>query len=153
MPGFELRLAIPETDVDDPLNLERFVRAQNPVFEQVCAELRGGGKESHWMWYVFPQMKGLGYSPTSLRFAIASREEAEAYLEHPILGARLKECTQLVLLIEGLSIRDIFGDPDYLKFHSCMTLFAQVTPKERVFKEALDKYFGGELDRATLDRL
>jgi uncharacterized protein (DUF1810 family) len=153
MPGFELRLAIPETDVDDPLNLERFVRAQNPVFEQVCAELRSGGKESHWMWYVFPQMKGLGYSPTSLRFAIASREEAEAYLEHPILGARLKECTQLVLLIEGLSIRDIFGYPDYLKFHSCMTLFAQVTPKERVFKEALDKYFGGELDRATLDRL
>jgi uncharacterized protein (DUF1810 family) len=153
MPGFALPLAIPETDVDDPHNLERFVKAQNPVFEQVCAELRSGGKESHWMWYVFPQMEGLGYSPTSLRFAIASREEAEAYLEHPILGARLRECTQLVLLIDGLSIRDIFGDPDYLKFHSCMTLFAQVTPKERVFKEALDKYFGGELDRATLDRL
>jgi uncharacterized protein (DUF1810 family) len=139
--------------VDDPHNLERFVKTQNPVFELVCAELRSGGKESHWMWYVFPQMKGLGYSPTSLRFAIASREEAGAYLEHPILGARLKECTQLVLLIDGLSIRDIFGYPDYLKFHSCMTLFAQVTAKERVFKEALDKYFGGELDRATLDRL
>jgi uncharacterized protein (DUF1810 family) len=153
MLGFELRLAISKTNVDDPHNLERFVRAQNPVFKQVCAELRSGGKESHWMWYIFPQMNGLGYSPTSLRFAIASREEAEVYLEHPILGARLKECTQLVLLIEGLSIRDIFGYPDYLKFHSCMTLFAQVTPKERVFKEALDKYFGGELDRATLDRL
>jgi uncharacterized protein (DUF1810 family) len=146
-------LGKPETDVDDPHNLERFVKAQNPVFAQVCAELRSGGKESHWMWYVFPQMKGLGYSPTSLKFAIASREEADAYLEHPILGARLRECTQLVLLIDGLSIRDIFGYPDYLKFHSCMTLFAHVTAKEGVFKEALDKYFGGELDRATLDRL
>jgi len=153
MPGFALPLGIPETDVDDPHNLERFVKAQNSVFEQVCAELRSGGKQSHWMWYVFPQMKGLGNSPTSLRFAIASREEANAYLQHPILGARLRECTQLVLLIDGLSIRDIFGYPDYLKFHSCITLFAQVTPKERVFKEALDKYFGGELDRATLDRL
>jgi uncharacterized protein (DUF1810 family) len=139
--------------MDDPHNLERFLNAQDPVFEQVCAELRSGGKGSHWMWYVFPQMKGLGYSPTSLKYAIASREEAEAYLEHPILGMRLKECTQLVLRIDGLSIREIFGYPDDLKFHSCMTLFAQVTPKERIFQEALNKYFGGEPDRETLDRL
>ena len=137
----------------DPYHLERFVEAQNPVFEQVCSELRNGGKEGHWMWFMFPQMKGLGYSPTSMKFAISSREEAEAYLKHPILGPRLRECTHLVLLIEGLSIRDIFGYPDYLKFHSCMTLFSQVTSENQVFKDALQKYFGGEPDRPTLDRL
>ncbi len=144
---------IPEAEVVDHHNLVRFVEAQNPVFEQVCAELRSGGKEGHWMWFIFPQMEGLGYSPTSLKYGISSREEAEAYLKHPILGPRLKECTQLVLLIDGLSIRDIFGYPDYLKFHSCMTLFAQVKSESEVFKDALKKYFGGELDRPTLARL
>ena len=139
--------------MDDPYNLERFVKAQNPVFEQVCAELRTGGKESHWMWFMFPQIKGLGYSSTSMRFAISSKEEAEAYLKHPILGPRLRECTELVVLVDGLSIRDIFGYPDYLKFHSCMTLFAQATSENQVFKDALKKYFGGELDRPTLERL
>ena len=139
--------------MDDPYRLERFVEAQNPVFEQVCAELRHGGKEGHWMWFVFPQMKGLGYSPTSMRFAISSKEEAEAYLRHPILGPRLRACTELVVLVDGLSIRDIFGYPDYLKFHSCMTLFAQATSENQVFKDALKKYFGGELDRPTLERL
>jgi uncharacterized protein (DUF1810 family) len=156
----ELRISIssfaslvPEAAVDDPYNLERFVKAQNPVFEQVCAELRSGGKESHWMWFMFPQIKGLGYSSTSMRFAISSKEEAEAYLRHPILGPRLRECTELVVLVDGLSIRDIFGYPDYLKFHSCMTLFAQATSENQVFKDALKKYFGGELDRPTLERL
>lgn len=144
---------IPEADVANPYKLERFVEAQNPVFEQVCAELRRGGKEGHWMWFMFPQMKGLGYSPKSMKFAISSREEAEAYLKHPILGPRLRECTQLVLRIDGLSICDIFGYPDYLKFHSCMTLFAQVTSEDHLFKDALQKYFGGEFDRPTLDRL
>jgi len=139
--------------VGDPYHLDRFVEAQNPVFEQVCAELRQGGKEGHWMWFVFPQMKGLGYSPTSVTFAISSKEEAEAYLKHPILGPRLRECTELVVLVDGLSIRDIFGYPDYLKFHSCMTLFAQATSENQVFKDALKKYFGGELDRPTLERL
>jgi uncharacterized protein (DUF1810 family) len=139
--------------VGDPYHLDRFVEAQNPVFEQVCAELRSGGKESHWMWFVFPQIKGLGHSPTSMRFAISSIEEAEAYLRHLILGPRLRECTELVVLVDGLSIRDIFGYPDYLKFHSCMTLFAQATSENKVFKDALKKYFGGELDRPTLERL
>ena len=102
---------------------------------------------------MFPQIKGLGYSSTSMRFAISSKEEAEAYLKHPILGPRLRECTELVVLVDGLSIRDIFGYPDYLKFHSCMTLFAQATSENQVFKDALKKYFGGELDRPTLERL
>ena len=137
----------------DPYNLERFVEAQNPVFEQACAELRRGGKEGHWMWFMFPQMKGLGYSPMSMKFAISSKEEAEAYLKHPILGPRLRECTQLVVLVDGLSIRDIFGYPDYLKFHSCVTLFAQATLENQVFTDALKKYFGGELDHPTLERL
>lgn len=138
----------------DPHNLERFVQAQNPVFEKVCSELRSGGKESHWMWFVFPQMKGLGYSPKAHEFAIRSREEAEAYLSHPILGPRLRECTRLVMLIpDGIGIREIFGYPDYLKFHSCMTLFAQVTQQDQIFKDALRKYFDGKLDIATLERL
>ena len=145
--------------MDDPFNLERFVRAQDfvrgqkPVFEQACAELGGGGKEGHWMWFIFPQMKGLGFSPKSTEFAIRSRNEAEAYLSHPILGPRLRECTRLVNLIEGLSIRDIFPYPDYLKFHSCMTLFAQVPTEAQIFQDALQKYFGGDSDRRTLELL
>ena len=146
-------LNAPEPIVDDPYNLERFVRAQNPVFDQVRAELRRGAKERHWIWFIFPQIKGLGYSPTSLRYAISSMDEAEAYLKHPILGPRLRECTELVVLVDGLSIQDIFGYPDYLKFHSCMTLFAQVKSESEVFKDALKKYFGGKFDGSTLERL
>jgi uncharacterized protein (DUF1810 family) len=138
--------------VADPYNLSRFVKAQNPVFEQVCSELGGGHKRSHWMWFIFPQIKGLGHSYTAIEFAISSRAEAEAYLQHPILGPRLKHCTQLVLNIEGRTIEDIFGYPDNLKFRSSMTLFADVTLDNRVFKDALQKYFGGEQDRLTLDR-
>jgi uncharacterized protein (DUF1810 family) len=139
--------------VDDRYNLDRFLEGQEPVFEQVRSEPRRGSKETHWMWFIFPQIKGLGFSPTSQRFAISSREEAEAYSSHPILGSRLRECTRLVLLTDGLSIRDIFGFPDHLKFHSCMTLFAQVADDNQLFEDALQKFFNGKLDIATLQRL
>ena len=135
----------------DPYNLQRFVDAQKPIYEEVCAELREGCKRSHWMWFIFPQLKGLGFSETARMFAISSRAEAEAYLEHPILGPRLRECAQLVTLIEGRSLDRIFGYPDNLKFRSCMTLFAQATAENEVFLKALKMYFGGKFDQATLD--
>jgi uncharacterized protein (DUF1810 family) len=140
--------------VNDPHDLQRFVDAQAPVFEQVCAELREGRKRSHWMWFVFPQIKGLGQSEAARRFAISSPEEAEAYLQHPILGPRLRQCTRLVNLVEGRSIEQIFGHPDDVKFRSSMTLFAHVASENRVFQEALQKYFGGKPDEhLTLERL
>jgi len=139
--------------MDDPHNLQRFVDAQSPVYERVCSELRDGRKRSHWMWFIFPQIRGLGYSELASRFAISGREEAEAYLQHPILGPRLRECTRLVNLVEGRSIDRILDCPDDLKFRSSMTLFAKATPDNRVFNEALSKYFGGEPDQATLERL
>ena len=137
----------------DPYNLERFVQAQNPVYPQVCVELAAGRKSSHWMWFVFPQLKGLGRSAIAQHFGIASRAEAEAYWRHALLGARLKECTQLVLAVEGRTALQIFGSPDDLKFHSSMTLFAQVAPDEPVFQRALTQYFGGEGDAGTFERL
>jgi len=139
--------------VKDPYDLQRFIEAQNPVYEQVCAELRNGRKESHWMWFIFPQVRGLGHSRTAVRFGIASREEAEAYLQHPVLGPRLRECTGLVNLVEGRSIRQVLGSPDDLKFRSSMTLFASVAPDDQIFTAALQKYFGGEFDRLTLEKL
>src|SRR5215471_14890599 len=111
-------------DRDDPFNLQRFVDAQNSCFDRVRSELQDGKKRSHWMWFIFPQIKGLGHSPMAQKFAISSKEEAAAYLEHPMLGPRLRQCTQLVNCLEGGSIGDIFGNPDDLKFRSCMTLFA-----------------------------
>ena len=135
------------------MTFERFVEAQNPVIGRVLAELGAGRKTSHWMWFVFPQIQGLGHSPMARRFAIASRAEAEAYLQHPILGPRLRECTQLVNTVEGRSIEAIFGYPDYLKFRSSMTLFAHVAADNQVFRDALRKYFGGEYDPLTLERL
>ncbi len=138
---------------DDPYDLERFVNAQNPVYERVCAELRNGLKEGHWMWFIFPQLRGLRYSPTAIAFGISSRQEAEAYLEHTVLGGRLRECSRLVNLVEGRSVQQIFGYPDDLKFKSSMTLFASVTQDNQVFQDALQKYFGGEFDRLTLERL
>jgi uncharacterized protein (DUF1810 family) len=134
----------------DPYNLQRFVGAQQDVYEDVCAELRAGSKSSHWMWFIFPQMKGLGMSATSDWFGISSLNEAKAYLQHSVLGRRLRECTQLVTLVQGRSIRDIFGSPDDLKFRSCMTLFAHATIENRVFLDALRKYSGDEFDPATL---
>lgn len=138
---------------DDPYNLQRFVDAQEPVFDEVCSELRDGRKRSHWMWFIFPQIRGLGYSSMSLKYSIASLPEAEAYLNHPILGPRLRECTRLVNRVEGRSIEEIFGSPDNMKFRSCLTLFAQATPENQVFRDALEKYFGGEFDPLTLERL
>ena len=138
--------------MSDPHNLQRFVDAQNPVYDKVCSELRDGRKKSHWMWFVFPQSAGLGSSPLARKFAISSLGEAAAYLTHPVLGSRLTECTRLVNLVEGRPIEQIFGFPDDLKFRSSMTLFAHATP-DWVFIDALQKYFGGELDPATLARL
>ena len=138
----------------DRFNLRRFVEAQAGVYEQACAELRAGWKRSHWMWFVFPQIRGLGSSEMAVRYAISGREEASAYLEHAVLGARLRECAGIVVGVEGRTVEEIFGYPDDLKFHSSMTLFAEVEgPAERVFHEALKKYFGGKTDRATLERI
>jgi len=149
MPGS----AMAENDKNDHYNLQRFVDAQGPVFEEVCLELQEGRKKGHWMWFIFPQIEGLGSSPLARKFAISSRKEAEAYLNHPILGPRLRDCTRLITLVEGRSIDQIFGDPDDLKFHSSMTLFANATSNDQVFRDALHKYFGGEPDRLTVERL
>jgi uncharacterized protein (DUF1810 family) len=140
-------------DVADPFDLQRFVNAQRAVYDRVIAELREGRKRSHWMWFVLPQIAGLGSSRMAQRYAIASRAEAAAYLAHPVLGPRLRECTRLVLAVEGRTLHDIFGSPDDMKFRSSMTLFAEAAPGEEVFRSALDKYFSGESDAATLARL
>ena len=138
---------------DDPFALQRFVRAQDPVYDEVRAELRSGYKRGHWMWFIFPQIEGLGYSSMAQRFAISSRAEAEAYLGHPVLGPRLRECTQLVTRVEGRLIDEILGPVDSLKFRSSMTLFAHATADNEPFTNALQKYFGGEFDPRTLERL
>ncbi|RPH50566.1 MAG: DUF1810 domain-containing protein [Lysobacterales bacterium] len=138
---------------DDPFNLQRFVTAQQHVFDKVTAELRSGEKRSHWMWFIFPQVRGLGRSSMAEKFALSSAAEALAYLRHPLLGARLQECTQLVNSIHGRSLNEIFGSPDDWKFRSCMTLFAHVTPSDSEFLEALEKYCRGEPDPKTLEIL
>jgi uncharacterized protein (DUF1810 family) len=140
-------------EAHDPYRLERFVEAQNGVYPQVCEELRRGRKRSHWMWFIFPQIRGLGSSPTAVEYAISSRDEAARYLEHPILGPRLEECTELVTQIEGRPIGEIFPYPDDLKFRSSMTLFAHAAADNRIFLEALREYFGGQFDPLTLARL
>jgi uncharacterized protein (DUF1810 family) len=137
---------------DDPFDLKRFVEAQAPVYARVREELRAGEKRGHWMWFIFPQIQGLGRSPTAERFAIGSLDEARAYLEHPVLGARLRECTELVNTVEGRKASEIFGFPDDLKFHSSMTLFAKAGD-EAAFRRAIVKYFGGEMDSGTLERI
>ena len=137
--------------MDDPFDLQRFVAAQAPVYAQVTAELAAGRKRSHWMWFVFPQLKGLGRSAMAQHYGIASPAEARAYWAHPLLGPRLAQCTGLVLAIDGPSVHEIFGSPDDLKFRSCMTLFAQATG-EPLFTRALEKYFGGEADPRTVER-
>ena len=136
----------------DPFDLKRFVRAQDPVYRDIQGELTRGRKQSHWMWFVFPQVAGLGFSAMSQRYAIASRAEASAYLAHPILGPRLIECTRLVLAVEGRTINAILGAPDDAKFRSSMTLFGAVSDQP-VFGEALTRYFAGERDGATLEIL
>jgi uncharacterized protein (DUF1810 family) len=134
-------------------DLERFVRAQAPVYDTVVKELGAGRKRSHWMWFIFPQLEGLGLSEMAQRYAIASVDEAAAFLAHPVLGARLRECAALVLAVPGGSVDAIFGHPDNMKFHSSMTLFAAVPGTDPVFGQNLDKYFRGAPDSLTLARL
>jgi uncharacterized protein (DUF1810 family) len=143
-----------EIGMGDRYDLERFMEAQAGVYGQACGELRAGKKRSHWMWFVFPQIRGLGSSPMAVRYAISSVEEAQAYLDHPVLGPRLRECTGIVLGVEGRRVEEIFGYPDDLKFHSCMTLFARVEEGGGgVFEEAIAKYFGGKMDGGTVGLL
>jgi len=129
--------------------LSRFLEGQEPVFDQVLEELRRGRKTSHWMWFIFPQIKGLGSSSMAIKFAISNLAEAQAYLAHAVLGPRLVQCTQLVNAVDNRSIDDIFGYPDNLKFRSSMTLFHRAAPEEQVFRAAIYKYFNGEFDSAT----
>lgn len=134
----------------DPHDLNRFVKAQADDYDRALSEIRSGRKRSHWMWYIFPQYEGLGYSATSRHYSIKSRAEAEAYLSHPVLGPRLTECVEAVLGVEGRSAFDIFGYPDELKLKSSATLFACVSPPGSVFHQLLDQYFGDERDEQTL---
>jgi uncharacterized protein (DUF1810 family) len=138
--------------MSDPFDLQRFVDAQAPLYQRVLAELRQGQKQSHWMWFIFPQLAGLGHSPMARRFALASSEEAAAYLDHGVLGRRLLECTALVNAIADKTIREILGSPDDLKFCSSMTLFAAVSPDPE-FATAIAKFCGGTPDPKTLQLL
>jgi uncharacterized protein (DUF1810 family) len=145
--------AVESGPADDPHDLDRFVLAQADDYEQALAEIRGGRKRSHWMWYIFPQVEGLGFSSTSRRYSIRSLAEARAYLDHPVLGRRLVECAEAALGVEGRSASEIFGSPDDMKLKSSATLFASVTPPDSVFARLLDRYFGGERDGRTLQLL
>jgi len=137
----------------DPFDLKRFVDAQAPVYRSVVDELRGGRKRSHWMWFVFPQLRGLGSSPMAAHYGIASLDEARAYLRHDLLGRRLHECTQLVNQVQGRSIAEIFGWPDDLKLCSSMTLFARATDDNQDFVALLNNYYDGQEDQLTVARL
>jgi uncharacterized protein (DUF1810 family) len=134
-------------------NLERFVDAQIGVYDTALAELRAGHKRTHWMWFIFPQIAGLGHSAMAQRYAIRSADEAAAYLAHPVLGPRLRACAAAVASHHDRGVDEIFGQPDNLKFHSSMTLFADVAPHEAIFQTCLDQFFDGRADPATLDRL
>jgi uncharacterized protein (DUF1810 family) len=138
------------TATSDPYDLNRFLTAQARNYDVALAEIRTGAKRSHWMWYVFPQLAGLGSSPTAQRFAISTLDEAGAYLSHPVLGPRLLECVEALLALSGLSAHEIFGWPDELKLRSSMTLFAVVSQPSSVFERVLDQYFAGERDAKTL---
>ncbi|NGZ96816.1 MAG: DUF1810 domain-containing protein [Nitrospira sp. WS110] len=139
--------------MSDAYNLHRFLTAQAPIYDTVLDELRAGRKSSHWIWFIFPQIAGLGHSAMAQQFAITSLDEAKAYLQHPVLGQRLRECTQLVLNVNDRSADEIFPYPDNLKFRSCMTLFLTATTDNTLFKNALLKYFDGQPDQLTLDIL
>jgi uncharacterized protein (DUF1810 family) len=140
-------------DAGDPHDLNRFVRAQEDDYEQALSEVKSGRKRSHWMWYVFPQFDGLGFSTTSRRYSIKSVGEAKAYLSHPVLGPRLTEVAEAAISVEGRSAYEIFGSPDDMKLRSCATLFAYVSPAGSVFGRLLDKYFEGKRDQKTLHLL
>ncbi len=137
----------------DPWNLARFIEAQQGDYQQALAEIRAGRKRSHWMWYVFPQFTGLGSSSTSVHYAIQNREEANAYLAHPVLGPRIAECAEAVLQVPNRSAHEIFGSPDDMKLRSSATLFASVSPHGSVFHRVIDKYFGGKPDVRTIELL
>jgi uncharacterized protein (DUF1810 family) len=137
----------------DPFNLQRFITAQERVYAQVLAELRAGEKRSHWMWFIFPQLEGLGSSSTARRYALRDAREARAYLDHPLLGLRLRECTRLALDAPAANVAAFFGYPDCLKLRSCLTLFDAVAPQESGFRAALERWFGGKRDPRTLDLL
>ena len=138
---------------NDPFDLQRFVDAQERIYDTVIDELTAGRKRSHWMWFIFPQLRGLGSSPTAVRFAISSADEARAYLAHELLGPRLRECARLVARIDGRSAEEIFGWPDDMKLRSSMTLFARAADDNADFVAVLEKFYGGEEDPATLARL
>ncbi len=138
---------------DDPYDLSRFVSAQAGVYDTALAELRGGLKRSHWMWFIFPQIQGLGHSSTAEYYSIKSIQEARSYLNHPVLGPRLVECAEALLAVNGRTASEIFGSPDDLKLRSSMTLFAAVAEPPSVFARVLDKYYGGEKDMRTLSLL
>jgi uncharacterized protein (DUF1810 family) len=140
-------------DMDD-FDLDRFISAQDGVFDTALSELQAGRKRSHWMWFIFPQMRGLGISSTAFKYGIVSLDEAKAYLAHPVLGERLRHCTQAVLDVNGRSLHEIFGSPDDMKFGSSMTLFASADGQlASVFHQAIDRYCGGRMDQRTLDLL
>lgn len=136
-----------------PYDLQRFKDAQDGVYAQALNELKAGQKQTHWMWFVFPQMAGLGNSPMALRYAIGSRDEAQAYLEHPLLGSRLRECAAALLAVQGKTANQILGFPDDLKLKSSMTLFASLPNADPVFRQVLERYFRGERDERTLQLL
>ena len=135
------------------MSLERFVKAPYGVYPRALAELKAGRKQSHWMWFIFPQIAGLGHSAMAQMYAIASLDEARTYLAHPLLGARLRECCEAVLAVDGKSAHQIFGSPDDLKFRSSLTLFAQAAPDERLFRNLLQRHYVGEADQLTLQKL
>ena len=141
--------------MDDPYGLERFVAAQDAhgTYERAVKELRAGMKLGHWMWFVFPQIAGLGFSAMSQRYAIGSLDEARAYVAHPVLGPRLVECARILTATDNLTATDIFGGIDAMKLRSCMTLFAIAAPEQPAFSDVLDRYFNGEPDEATIERL
>lgn len=137
-------------DPNDPFDLKRFTRSQEDIYDNVLAQLKNGRKRSHWMWYIFPQIDGLGFSPTTRYYSIKSKEEAQDYLHHPILGPRLRECAMILLETEGLSASVIFGFPDNMKLKSSMTLFASVSEEGSIFKLVLKKFFNGKSDEKTI---
>lgn len=139
--------------MEDIHNLDRFLSAQDSSYESIINELKQGQKQGHWMWYIFPQVDGLGFSSTSRHYSIKSKLEAIAYLNHPVLGKRLIECTQTVIFHDHLSAEKIFGYPDYLKFHSCITLFNEISKKENPFQKAIDQFYEGKTDPKTLELL
>ncbi|WP_182867662.1 DUF1810 domain-containing protein [Stieleria mannarensis] len=138
---------------DDPFDLARFLSAQESCYPQALAEVQHGEKRTHWMWFIFPQLRGLGSSPTARLYGISGIGEAEAYLAHPVLGPRLVECCEAALSVQGRTATEIFGSPDDMKLCSCATLFAQVAGSASVYQRILDKYFGGRSDDRTLQLL